>query len=58
LSLDEKPSHTKWGDGSELTDDELNIIESIEKKIEFKIDWNIGDLIILDNTRYTHKREP
>ena len=47
-----------YEDGSEIEDDLVNQIEEITNGLAISIDWQKSDLIMLDNTRFMHGRNP
>ena len=53
-----RPHHTQWGDGSVALDDELDAVEDAQNSVRQQIDWQTGDIFVLDNLQYTHGRDP
>ncbi len=58
FKADEMPRNTFFGDGSPISEDKLNHIREAYKKAEIAFPWKKGDLLILDNLRYSHGRRP
>ena len=57
LPREHRPFHARWGNGEEMTDDELHELGHIYEKAMKTIDLKTGDLIILDNYLWSHGRE-
>lgn len=58
LGVDELPRASFYGDGTPIADE---IIETIKEKLEeytIKVPWEIGDVLVIDNMRYSHGRMP
>ncbi|NRA45482.1 MAG: TauD/TfdA family dioxygenase [Oligoflexales bacterium] len=53
-----RPYHLTYGDGSELSTDDINTIEQINDAHGIPIFWENGKILIVDNRRYTHARPP
>jgi len=54
----ECPSHTRVGNGRDLSEEEYNGILDIHKKYGIKTPWEMGDVVIIDNIRMVHGRDP
>jgi alpha-ketoglutarate-dependent taurine dioxygenase len=52
------PRNTYYGDGSPIEPETLLTIRSIYERTKIKFPWQKNDLLLLDNMRYTHGREP
>ncbi|NKB35296.1 MAG: hypothetical protein GKR91_19535 [Pseudomonadales bacterium] len=48
--------YPSFADGTQLSDELLNKIKTISDSLTLAIRWEVGDLIMLDNTRYLHGR--
>ena len=57
LPNDERPYHSVWGDGTELSAEERQSIKDFYKKTSIDIDWEVGDILVLDNLWYSHGRD-
>jgi len=54
----ERPYHCLWGDGTELSQDELTEIRRVyEDRTEY-VSLHPGDVLVLDNLRVVHGRTP
>ncbi|KPV93679.1 peptide synthase [Pseudoalteromonas sp. P1-9] len=58
LGEDLLPRNSYFGDGSPINEQDLQTIRDIYEKNKIKFTWQKGDLLLLDNIRYTHGREP
>ena len=58
LPYDERPFHSRWGDGTELTDEELLELTSLYEKFSKTIPLKTGQLIVLNNFWWGHGRKP
>jgi len=54
----DQPFHSRWGDGEEFSDDEINTIGELIHAHSESVELNTGDMVVLDNTRWGHGREP
>ncbi|PRQ00459.1 condensation domain-containing protein [Enhygromyxa salina] len=54
----ELPRHAYFGDGSPIPDDAIAHIRSIYAEEGVPLRWRVGDLLLLDNMRFAHGREP
>jgi hypothetical protein len=55
---DELPYHTTFGDGGAIADRTIDTILAAYAAATVAFDWRAGDLLILDNMRWAHGREP
>jgi alpha-ketoglutarate-dependent taurine dioxygenase len=55
---DELPYHTTFGDGGAIPDRTIDTILAAYAEATVAFDWRAGDLLILDNMRWAHGREP
>jgi alpha-ketoglutarate-dependent taurine dioxygenase len=54
----DRPYHCLWGDGSELSDAEIAELRSLHDRNMEQHRLEVGDIIVLDNLRVMHGREP
>lgn len=52
------PTNTFCGDGSPLTRAEVLEIEATYRKLSFAVPMRAGDVLLVDNIRFAHGREP
>ncbi|MEZ5924516.1 MAG: TauD/TfdA family dioxygenase [Hyphomicrobiaceae bacterium] len=52
------PAHCTYGDGSEITKDELEAVIEVRDACEVAFPWQKGDLTMLDNLSCAHGRRP
>lgn len=57
LPPDQLPYNARYGSGSEFSDCELEDIRGAYRKALYRFDWRPGDLLLLDNMRFSHGRE-
>ena len=55
---DELPNNTLFGDGSEISEAEINEIKAAYKKATTEFPWEKGDVLFLDNMLASHGRNP
>jgi hypothetical protein len=55
---DELPRNCTYGDGSPIADDTIAALIGVSRKLEFRVDWQVGDLVLLNNARAAHGRRP
>jgi hypothetical protein len=58
FGIDQLPRHVLYGDGTEIDEDDLNVIRVIYRECQIKFHWKSGDVLLLDNLLFTHGREP
>lgn len=51
-------NHVTFGDGSEISVDDLQHIRSISRQCEVKFPWQRGDIMVIDNVLCMHGRKP
>ena len=51
-----RPDHPVLDDGSEVPEAWLQAIKATGDQLSAEIEWNAGDLLMLDNTRFMHGR--
>lgn len=52
------PRHSLFGDGAEIPIEKLKLIREVLANNRYYFDWIEGDIMLLDNMRYTHGRNP
>ncbi|MFJ1542313.1 TauD/TfdA family dioxygenase [Micromonospora chalcea] len=52
------PRQATYGDGEAIPDDTIHAISNTFNRHAQLIDWEPGDVVLLDNLRYAHGREP
>ena len=52
------PRHVYFGDGSEISDDEMRLIGEAYEQCAVRFDWQQGDVVMLDNMLAAHARDP
>lgn len=57
VGIDNLPRHAFYGDGSRIEESALTFIRDLYEKSKFRFDWQKGDLLLVDNMRFTHGRE-
>ncbi len=55
---DRLPRHARFGDGSELSADELAAVRAAFDTETLAFAWQPGDVLLLDNMQYAHGRRP
>lgn len=58
LSEDRMPTNVTFGDGSAIPDTVLEELRAAYAGALHRFDWRAGDLLLLDNIRFSHGREP
>ena len=58
LAPDEQPFTSRWGSGEEFCDDDIVAMGELIEAHSQVVDLKSGDLVILDNRRWGHGREP
>lgn len=58
LGSDNLPRNCYFGDGSPIPDSALDEIRDAYEDTKIKFTWQQNDLLLLDNVRYSHGREP
>lgn len=58
LGEDDLPTSCRHGDGSAIALDDLSEIRRVSQECAVGFDWQAGDLMMLDNMRLAHGREP
>ena len=54
----DRPLHALWGDGSEVSHDELYELAAHYRKYEILVAYEPGDIFFLDNIKFKHGRLP
>lgn len=52
------PRHARFGDGGEISDEDLRSVSEAFKKNAATFRWQKGDVLIIDNMSYAHGRRP
>ncbi|XVQ85643.1 TauD/TfdA family dioxygenase [Microbispora siamensis] len=55
---DALPFNTRFGDGGEITADIVQLINKTYDAVTLREPWQAGDLMLVDNLRMAHSREP
>ena len=58
LPADEQPYTSRWGSGEEFRDEDIAGIGELIDEHSQVVELGSGDLVILDNRRWGHGREP
>eukprot|EP01124_Arcella_intermedia_P036394 TRINITY_DN9519_c0_g1_i1.p1 TRINITY_DN9519_c0_g1~~TRINITY_DN9519_c0_g1_i1.p1 ORF type:complete len:360 (+),score=54.10 TRINITY_DN9519_c0_g1_i1:33-1112(+) len=58
LAFIDCPTHVRVGNGKDLTDAEYEGVLDAHHKNAMRGQWQTGDLVIMDNIRMTHSRDP
>lgn len=58
VPYDERPYHCLWGDGVPFSDTEMTEIREAYKKNTIAVRLDPGDVLVLDNLRVVHGRNP
>lgn len=56
LPYHERPYHSRWGDGTELSQDEFDALSGCYDKYSVAIPVRTGEVLIVNNFRWTHGR--
>ncbi|MGV9316802.1 TauD/TfdA family dioxygenase [Streptomyces sp. NPDC003691] len=51
------PFNTYLGDGTRLTDEEVDAVNAVYDRVTVREDWQVGDLLLVDNILCAHGRE-
>jgi alpha-ketoglutarate-dependent taurine dioxygenase len=57
-SDDDLPNNTSYGDGTEISKEEIEEIKEAYAKATFEFPWETGDVLFLDNMLMSHGRNP
>ncbi|MFI6908723.1 TauD/TfdA family dioxygenase [Nonomuraea sp. NPDC050394] len=58
LGEDDLPTSCRHGDGTPLAPEDLSDIRRVGRECAVRFDWAPGDLLMIDNVRVAHGREP
>lgn len=58
LEEEDLPRNVYYGDGSPITDAELDEIRGVMNEVEIPVHWKTGDVLMLDNMLTAHGRAP
>jgi len=50
------PTIVRWEDGSELSNELMKEIGAVAKRLTVQVEWERGDILMVDNTRVMHGR--
>lgn len=56
--VDRLPRHARFGDGTEIPDEDLQQVREAFTKSTVAFRWQKGDVLVLDNMAYAHGRRP
>jgi alpha-ketoglutarate-dependent taurine dioxygenase len=56
--LQQLPRNARYGDGTAIEQSAIDLINNIYKEQSFYFDWQKGDLLLVDNMRFAHGRQP
>ncbi|MGI9601200.1 MAG: TauD/TfdA family dioxygenase [Acidimicrobiales bacterium] len=56
LPYDQRPLHLTFGDDTEMSRDELRQFVELYDRFGIKIDWAVGDILLVCNYRFAHGR--
>jgi len=57
-SFIDRPTHAQIGNGRDLTDEEYLGLLELHERYAIRISWENGDIIVWDNIRISHSRDP
>jgi len=57
FGADRLPRHARFGDGSEIGDDELTLVNDAFRAHTHTFTWQAGDVLWVDNLQYAHGRK-
>lgn len=57
-SEDDLPNNTYFGDGTEISEEEIKELKNAYNKSITEFTWNKGDVLFLDNMLFSHGRNP
>ncbi|MET7313816.1 TauD/TfdA family dioxygenase, partial [Streptomyces thermoviolaceus] len=52
------PFNTRFGDGGEIGEDVVELLNTVYERHTRREPWQAGDLMLVDNIRTAHSREP
>jgi NAD(P)-dependent dehydrogenase (short-subunit alcohol dehydrogenase family)/alpha-ketoglutarate-dependent taurine dioxygenase len=58
FSEDRLPRNVYYGDGSPISDAEMNAVRSVYDELAVRFEWRRGDALVLDNMLTAHARDP
>jgi Ribulose-5-phosphate 4-epimerase and related epimerases and aldolases len=58
IGVDHMPRNSYLGDGTTISKEEYDAINDAYQKAKITFKWHAGDVLWLDNMRYTHGRNP
>lgn len=57
-SIDDLPSHATFGDGEQIPAAWIECVKQLFETTELAFKWELGDVLVVDNDRMTHGRNP
>jgi len=54
----DRPTHARIGNGRDLTDEEYLGLLELHDRFAIRINWQNGDIVVWDNIRMSHSRDP
>ena len=58
LEYNHRPTHSKWGNGEEFSDEEIKIMRDCYDDNSMEFSLKKGDILLLNNILWTHCRSP
>lgn len=58
LTGNERPFSVMWGNKEELTKEEFFLLAQINSKYEILVNYEVGDIFLMDNIKFKHGRTP
>ena len=58
FGVDRLPRHTCYGDGEEISPEDLAAVRDAFNKASVSFPWRAGDVMLLDNMQFAHGRRP
>lgn len=58
LGADRFPHDCRFGDGSPIAEADLALVRACQRRNYLLFDWRAGDLLLVDNVRLMHGRQP
>ncbi|SCB04824.1 TauD/TfdA family dioxygenase [Xanthomonas translucens] len=58
FGADKLPRHARFGDGTEISEHDLQRIQQAFSNEALLFRWQPGDVLLLDNMKFAHGRKP